>query len=437
MAGHHSIHRQELAFFPETTACAPPASWSGSGTPIEFINVDLAPKEALVVDPTAEKRILANGKRQKIRGIRNVDWSAVLKFHGLGEVTAEGDQAPETYLTKILGWTLGGVHRTYTREVASGTTTTLTVAAGDEVGFVPGCLIAVEDTTSASAQDAGKLHFARIASITDETLTLTEALPFTPAAGDVIHATVTGYVDETYLEDAIRDGEIRTWNWYHQRHRSGTEEIWQMEGTVATPKLQNLNRGQLPQLALSMMSANFRFSGQDGLSHVTFPAAEGSAQLSQGLDVRCSIASTAGTTRGAVDVNAIDFEPGFTRVRVETSTEEVDRFEGMSTYSVAPGETKLTMTVLPHASAWYAAIAAATNYRIMYYQPGPGGSAAASAGKAWAICMPKAQIGATPSRVDVNEVHASQVEFSAMIPDDTTGGSNEELEKSPFLIGLA
>lgn len=440
MAGHHSIHRQTLAMYQETTACAPPASWSGDGTPIEFISIDVNPKEALVADPTAERRILATGKRRRIRGVRNVDWSMVLKLHGRGAATVEDSQATDTYLTKILGWVCGGVHHSFTREVLSSTNAyTLTVGEDLTVGFVPGCLVAVEDTTSPTAQNAGKLHFARVASVNvgTDTIVLTEALPFTPAPGDVIHATSTVYVDETVLEDAIRNGAIHTMNWHHQRHNSGTEEIWQLEGTVASFKPQNLNRGQLPQLALSCMSANFRFSGDDGLTFQSFPAAEGSAQLSQGLDVRCSIASTAATTRGAVDVNAADFEPGFTRVRVETSTEEVDRFDGMSTYSVAPGDTKMTMTVLPHASTWYAAIADALSFRIMYYQPGPGGSTGASAGKAWAICVPKSQIAATPSRVDVNEVHASQVEFSAMVPDDTSGGSNAELENSPFVIGLA
>jgi hypothetical protein len=37
----------------------------------------------------------------------------------------------------------------------------------------------------------------------------------------------------------------------------------------------------------------------------------------------------------------------------------------------------------------------------------------------------------------VNEVNGVQVEFAAMEPADTSGGSNEELEKSLFVIGLA
>lgn len=440
MAGHRSIHRQWLAYFPETTACAPPADWAADGFPIEFISVDVNPKQQLYVDPTAERRIKANGARMRIKGARWVDWSAILKLHGLGVATVEDSQAAHNYLTTILTWVCGGSTRSYTREVVSSANAyTLTVGEGLTTGFVPGCLVAVEDITSPAAGDAGKLHFARVASVDDgtDTIVLTEALPFTPAATDVIHGTVTVYVDELVLEDAIRNGSIYTYNWYYQRHMSSTDEIWQLEGTVASFKIQNLSRGQLPQVALNMMSANFRHSGDDSLTFEDFGAPSGKPQLSMGLDVRCSISSTAATTRSGVDVNAADFEPGFSRVRVETLTEEINRFEGMSTYTMAPAETKLTITGVPHAATYYAALADETTYRAMLYQPGPGGAAGASAGKCWAICIPKAQIGETPGRVDVNEIHGEQFVLSAMLPDDTSGGSNDELENSMFVLGFA
>lgn len=434
---HHSTHRKELAFFQETTACEPPGSWAVSGTPVEFISLDLGNvKEALLVDPTAERRILANGKRKRIKGTRNVDWSAVFKMHGTGATTATDAQVAETALSKILTWCCGGVHRTYTREVASATNA-YTVTVSDATGFVPGCLVGFEDTTSPTSQNAGKIHFARIKSIDGDELTLTEALPFTPASGDVAHGTITIHVDEDYLEDAIRAGAIRTWNWFAKLHKSGTEELWQLEGCVGSFALQNLSRGNLPQIAVTMMAANFRHGGADGLTSPTFGTPQGSAQLSMGLDVRCSIGTYGSTTRGGVDVNTASFEPGFTRVRVESGTQEIHRFDSMSTYSVAPGQTKFTATVLPYEDSWYEGLADGTEYRISYYQPGPGGSAGASAGKAFALHIPRAQLVATPGRADVNEVHGAALDFEAMIADDATGGSDEELEKSPFLIGLA
>ena len=440
MAAHKSIHRKELAFALETTVCVPPADWAADGTAIEFISADINPKEALAVDPTAETRWQSVGKRRRIRGLRNNDWSAVLKMHGRGSVTLEDSQATDTYLSQILGWVCGGVHHSFTREVVSSANAyTLTVGEDLTAGFIPGCLVAVEDTTSPNDQNEGRLHFARVASVNagTDTITLTEALPFTPATGDVIHATSTIYVDEDYLEDAVRAGAVRTATWFYKGHPTSTDELWQLEGTVANFTIQNLSRGQLPQIALSCMSANFRHSGEDGLTSPTFASTDGKPQLSMGLDVRCSIASTAATTRGAVDVNTAAFEPGFSRVRVETGTQELDRFDGMSTYSVQPGDCKFNATIVPHTPAWYASINDATDYRVMYYQAGPGGAAAAGAGKAWALCIPRAQVVATPSRTDVNEIHGVAVEFLAMEPNDTTGGSNADLQKSSFLIGLA
>lgn len=439
---HHSIHRQWLAFYQETTACVPPADWAASGTPIEFISVDLAPKEALLVDPTAETRIQSVGKRRRIKGIRNVDWSAVLKLHGSGAawtVENENTQVAETALSKVLTWCCGAVNRSFTRTVVTGTATTLEVGAGLTTGFIPGCLVAVEDTTSPTAQNLGKLHFARVIEVDagNDEITLAEDLPFIPAAGDIIHGTLTVYVDEDYLEDAIRAGAIRTWNWFHKRAKTGTEELWQLEGCVGSFTITNLGRGQLPQVALSIMAANFRYGGEDSLTSPSFGTPQGKPQLSMGRDVKCSISDYSGTTRTTVDVNATTFEPGLNRVRVETATEEIERFEGMSTYSVAPTDCKMTFTVLPHADSWYGALHADTDYRVTLYQPGPGGSEAAGVGKAWCIMMPKAQIAATPSRVDVNEVSGAQIEFSGMEPDDCTGGSNENIEKSVFLIGLA
>jgi hypothetical protein len=438
MAGHRSIYRQFLAFFEETTPCAPPADWAASGTAIDFISADINPKQELLVDPTAERRIKLTGARTRIKGIRNTDWSAVLKFHGTGAATVTDAQVSETYLSKILEWCCGGLIRTYTRVIASGTTTTLTVDVGDETGFVAGCLIAVEDTTSATAENVGKLHWAQIASIAAQTLTLTEALPFTPASGDVIHGSITIYMDETVLEDAIKNGSVYTWNWLYQRRLTGgTEELWQMEGTVAGFKLQNFGRGQLPQVALSCMSANFKKTGDDGLTWASLASTVKTPQLSMGRDVKCSISPTAATVRVDYDVNNFEFEPGFSRVRVETCTETTDRFEGMSTYSVAPAETKATFTLVPHGETFYTGLNDDTPYRVMFYNPGPGGAAAAGAGKSWAICIPKAQVGETPTYSAVNEVGGEQVVLSAMDPSALYTGETAEVGGSMFLIGLA
>ncbi|WAS96040.1 hypothetical protein [Nannocystis punicea] len=437
----HSHNKSKfLMFFPETTVCQPPQApdnWGTSGTRVEFISVDCQPKQELIVDPTAEANPLAIGKRTKRKGIRNVEWSMVLKMHGIGKTTTVGTQATATYLSTILGWCLGNTHRTYSRAVASSADpATLTLAAGDTVGFIPGCMIAVEDTTSPSDEDLHKLHFRRVLSVNGvtHTITLSEDLPFAPAPTDVIHATITAYVDRSVLKDAV-GAPGRTFNWLFRNDESGTDLLWQLEGTVATLALQNLARGQLPQLALSCMSGNFSHTADDGLSAVTMPPAEGtSAQLAMGIDVQCSIGAYGVTDIAEVEANAVAFETGITRSKVETATEKTDRFEGLATYSYNATETKFNTTLVPFDPAWYAGLNDDAEFRINYYQPGPGPQAG---GKAWCLHIARAQIAATPTRADVGDVNGVAVEFSAMIPSDCTGGSNEHIEQSPFLIALA
>lgn len=435
MAGTKHKHRNWLAFQTESAPCVPTGSWD-SATWIEFVSLDLANvKEALIVDPTLERRGMAVGKRKRIRGIRNVEWTAGLKVHGTGATTSADAQVAETYLMTILKWCMGGLHRSYTRAIASAADAhTLTVGVGKTTGFIPGCMVYVEDTTSPSAANEGKLHLRRVVSVNagTDTITLSENLPFTPASGDVIHGTGTLYIDESYLESAVRSGSIRTLSWFAKFTKGDDEHLFQLEGTVGSFALQGLGRGELPSLQLSMMSANFLVSDKDGLAEPTPTAAVGKPQLANGLDVLFNVGDYGDETLATKPVNALSFDPGLTRSTVPSVTEDLDRFEGLADYSFTPGETKLSATLVPYASAWYGALKDGDEHRLTHYQPGPG----SGPGKAWGLHIPRAQLIATPSRVDVEQVHGVSLEWGAMIPDDATGGSNEELELSPFLIAI-
>ena len=429
----HSLAKSKfLMYYPETTVCAPPFSWAASGKRIEFVSVDCQPKQELIVDPTAEGNPLAVGKRARRKGLRNVTWSMVLKMHGVGAATTNGSQVDPTYLSVVLGWCLGGTHRSFSRVVDSAADAA-TLTLDDSAGIIPGCMVAVEDITTPSRENAGKLHFRRVLAVAADTVTLSEKLPFTPAATDKVHATITAYIDRSVLKDAVAAAG-RTFNWLYRNEESGTDLLWQLEGTVATLALQNLGRGQLPQLAISCMSANFSHTADDGLADVTMPAAVGtSAQLAMGTNVHCSIGTYEDDDIAAVETNAVALETGLTRTKVETSTEKTNRFEGLATYSFSYADTKFTTTLVPFDPAWYAGLKDDAQFRINYYQPGPGDGA----GKAWCVHIARAQISATPSRADVGEVNGVAVEFMAMLPDDCTPGSNEHIEQSPLLIAIA
>jgi hypothetical protein len=431
MAHTHNQSRF-LMFYPETTVCAPPADWASSGTRVEFVALEVSPKQELLTDPTMEGNPLAVGKRLKIKGRRNVEWSATFKVHGIGATTEDGNQAPETYLSKILKWCLGGAHRSNTTSITGGTATEPVL--DDVTNYIPGCMAGFIDTTSPDDGDAGKVHFRRVLEVdgVTKTLTLSEALPFTPASGDLCPATITLYVDRSVLVDAVAGPT--TWNWLARIDESGTDMLTQLEGSVGSLALQGLNPGELPQAVVNVMSANFSTTDDDGLSAVTFPEASGtSAQLVNGVDIQASIGVYGNTDEVPVEFNNVAFETGLARSKVETTTERIHRFEGLATFCYNVSETKFNATVVPFSKAYYEGLNDSTEFRINYYQPGPGNGA----GKAWGLHIARAQVAATPSRVDVGDANGVAVEFSAMIPNDCTGGSNAHLERSPFLLAIA
>lgn len=432
MVAHKHVNRSILATAAETTPCVPP-TWGAEGTNFEHLGVDISGvAQAFLVDPTMESRAKAQGKRARIAGIRNVDWSFRTKLHGLGLETTENSQAAATYLSNLLEWGFGSQTRTYTRAVVSSANAyTLTVGEGLTTGFAAGACVAVEDATSPAAQYNGKPVLRQIASVDAEndTIVLTEALPWgASAAGDIIHATITIAIDETYLEDAIRSGSVRTRSFYHRRaNGADTDHIWELLGTVASVGFANLGRGQLPEVVFNCLSANFKHSAGDGLSAASFASIEGKPQLSNGLDLMCSIADASGTTSNLVDVREVSIEPGITRTREETTTELTDLFEGMSTYSATFGDVKFNATLAGYSPAWYAALAAGTEKRIHFWQPGPG----TGAGKGWGFILPRASLIATGLAVG-SQTFGAQLEFQGMIPSL----ADTELGTSPLVIAL-
>lgn len=428
-----SINTNLVGFYPEVTPCAPPASWTNDGTFIEHLKCDTAGiKQVIMTDPTLETRVSSVGKRLKIKGLRNCEAAIDIKMHGTGEVTGDGVQVAETYLSTILEHCMGGIVRGYATTLTGGTAVIPEV--DDATGIVPGMMLFFIDTTAPANINAGKPIPRRVLSVDGLEVTLSEALPFTPLNGDIVAGTISIHPDEEFLLDAVaNDG---TFAWFIQKTKpgsGGTKLLWVIEGSVASFSLQNLSRGQLPSIALSIMGANFRHGGVDGLTNVTPPTIEGKPQLSMGRDAQCSIQNYGTTAINLVELNQCSFDVGFTRERQETTVENIDRFEGTASYTLKPGSTKFTCTLFHYDDAWYQKLEQGQEFRINFYQPGPGNGA----GSAWCLHVPRAQLINTPGRADVNESHAVTLEFEAMEPDDCTGGSNVELEKSVFLLAMA
>jgi hypothetical protein len=433
MAQKH-IHPQAIAFAEETTVCVPPADWTAA-TAIEFISCDLSGvKEALVADPTAERRAFRVGERARVKGIRNCTASLVLKLHGVGEETADTMQVENTYLARILKHCLGQAVRGYSTTIDGPGTTAIPIVASI-TGVVPGVMLAFEDVTSPTEQNEGILHFRRVLSVDAGTkaVVLSEALGFTPQDGDKVHACITGAFDDTYLVDAVAAGG--TMQWYVKRETGNTDDdlLWTLEGSVASMKLDGLGRGALPTINLELQAANFRHGAADGLNNVALATPEGHAQLSMGTNVRMLISPSASNASVEVDQVSAALDIGMTRKPTLSHTERLNRFDGLSSYSYDPGASTMTVTVVGYTADWYAALAADSTWRLTLYQPGDG----SGAGKAWCIHAPMARLIETPARTDVDMVHGVSLKFQLCESDDATPASNQNLEMSRLLIALA
>ncbi len=429
MAGQYLIHEKQIAFFQETTVATPPASWSASGRSIEFISVDLGSvKEDQNVDPTAEERALAVGTRQRIPGRRNGTFSVVTKMHGTGVVTADGDTVTETDLGTLWKNAIGGLHLGTSHVITGGTATQPIL--DDVTGIIPGCMLAFEDTSSPVADYDGFPVCRRVLAISTLTLTLSEALPWTPAADDPVHACITAYPVAHTLRDAVAAGLTTSWYIREGDHESLNTRL---DGCVFNAKIEGLSPGGLPTFTLEGMNANFAQGAADGLSDITnLPAPTGQPQLSMSLDVTLSIQEYGTTTVNLQHANSIAFETGIARSKVETATGILDRFHGLATYSFTPGSTKFTVTIPYHANTWHAGLKAGTSYRITLTQPGTGGGA----GSGFCIHLPRARLIETPGKAPVGDNHGVTLAFEASEPSDTTGGSNVDLQKARFLVAM-
>lgn len=429
MAGQFLTSESLLSFFTEVTPCTPPADWAADGTPIEFVSANLdGVAEEQLVDPTAEARHLAVGNRQRIRGRRNGTHTIVVKQHGTGVVTADAATVTQTALGTLWTHCLGASHLGTSHVITGGTATQPIL---DSVtGIVPGCMLAFEDTSTPTAQNDGFPVCRRVLSISTLTLTLSEALPWTPAADDPVHACITVYPHAHNLRDAVAAGN--TIAWYV---RQGDDESLntRLDGCVHSAKLEGLSLGGLPTLTMEGMHANWARGTQDSLADITdLGTPEGEPQLSMSLDVSLSVQEFGNTAINEINANAVTFEPGITRSRVETVTGKTYRFHGTATYTVAAGQTKMMITVAAHLSDWYEGMTAGTAYRITMTQPGTG----AGAGSGWCVHLPKARLISTPGKTDVNGNYGTTLEFEATEPADTTGGSLVDLQKARFLVAM-
>ena len=238
---------------------------------------------------------------------------------------------------------------------------------------------------------------------------------------------MTAAFSSSYLVDAVAAGGL--FQWFVKREEGNTDDdmLWTLEGSVASFTLEGLGRGALPTVKLDVMASNFRHGAEDGLANVALAAPEGHAPLSMGKDVRVLLSPTGSNAIVELDCNEFSLEVGMTRKPTTTTTERLHRFEGLSSYSYDPSKSYINIKAVGYTDDFYAGLKAGTTYRVTLYQPGDG----TGAGKGWCVHAGKARL------VDVDMVHGTSLKLQLVEPGDCTGGSNEDLEKSRFVIAMA
>ena len=87
---------------------------------------------------------------------------------------------------------------------------------------------------------SGARRFTMSTSDGQTAITLSEALPFTVASGDIAHPTITPYWVSSVLKDAVTGPS--TFHWFFKKAKTGTDLLWTVEGSVASFKLDGIAR---------------------------------------------------------------------------------------------------------------------------------------------------------------------------------------------------
>lgn len=423
-------HHYRVAYFEETTVGTAPADWPNDGVPMETTSVDVSGlKQTFITDPTLEAHPFDMGTRAVIHGVKNGQVKLGFKLHGTGAVTAAPSQVAANPLSNLLKHAWGGVHRSNSTTVTSATNAKvfeLTAATN----VIPGCIIAVEDTTSPAAEYSGIAVPRRVLAVSGSEVTLEEALPFTPAAGDKVHATISVYLDHEALEDAVANNDTLSW-FIALGHSTGTDHLYQVVGSVISELKIDLPDGGVPALDAAIECGTFMHGTEDGLTNPDFADDPyGHAQLAIGRNTKLSINEYGTDTLNYVDATAYAFEPGVGRQRIKAITEKTHNLEATATYGLKVDNTTLALTFPLYEESWYSKLNDSTFYHITVAQH-------AAAGKGWALFMPRAQIEQTPGRQSIApDVWGVQVNFRGARPSNATGGANSELERSRFVLAL-
>ena len=423
-----------LAIFPETTAGTGPSDWDADAFLVDHTSADVSGlTQSVMATENIEGRIFASGDRDKILGLKSGGgFSSTHYLTGHGQTIADGASATETHLAKLIKLSICGERISPTATVSSGTATQPVLVSA--AGIQEGDFLAFQDTTSPSSANDGICYIRRVTNISTNTLTLDQALPFTPANGDLARSCIALYLDTAKLQDSTSaSGTTASVKVELGESTPAADKVWEIYGACPSLSITDLNRDGMASIKLDWMPGTWRT--YDDVTRTAWDAAKSAltsvAPPSQGIGTTMFVQTYGTTTSVCKPTNSIEVDIGTPRTRIETVTECTDNLEGIAGYSVdARKDTTIKMTIARLGDDWEAVLQAHTRQVVRYaVSRGPGFG--------WALHFSRCQLMSTPTDKDIGPQAGWSVEWRAGEDLDNADASTTDLWKSKATIVLA
>ena len=422
-----------MAIYLESTPGTGPADWDASGSLVDHLSVDVAGlTQTVAKDGNVEDRIFASGDRDMILGLKSGGTAKSSHYlTGHGQTIADAASATETHLAKLLKLALCGEQITKTYTCSGGTATQPTLTAVTDLE--EGDFLAFQDTTSPTTANSGICYIRRIINISGMTVDVDQALPFTPANGDLARSTITFYPDTAVLQDTsgtasstasvkIEKGETT----------AAADKVWEMYGCVPTLSISNLTRDSQAQVELEWMCG--KWLTYDDVTKTAWSTAKSALTSVQpvtiGINTTVWVQTYGTTTSVCKPVNSFDVSVGIPRARIDTLTECTANLQGLAGYTSSNADTTVKMGLARLGDDWEGVLQGSTRKVVrIACNRGPGYS--------WAIHFSRVQIMSTPIDKDIASNAGTEVTFRAGEDLDNSNATTEDLWKAKICIVIA
>jgi len=329
---------------------------------------------------------------------------------GAGTALSESASAANDTLQTILSACFGNSQGTWGSTAAGGgTTTVFDVAAGEGGRFKAGTAILCVGTGTSGVNEIGVIKLTAV-----DTITLEFALTNTPGAGAIIYNGYTSYIDpsgSTTLQAQML------------AEANASEFLGLgMVGTAKPDNLLQLDNGPAVlnfDLALAQWETD---AGTMAAGSYSEPAPLGTVE-----DLRVQYQTENTTTRSLISVSALDIDPRLSwnlfRARGNGDINHADRVK--MTGGVATDSGPMASFTADVDSTFLTQMRAQT-VKMLCVMFGR------TPGQSWCICIPRANIIATPGETAAEEQTASEVQLAAL--ENDSGDASTALMRSPMFI---